>query len=93
MMRGIAKTAMYIIAGIHQYPLAAKQLEIIPVINTKNPTIEVIQAMNLLFPSSNHRKLSKIKISEKHAICSPGVCLISEFVAKNIKATAIISVP
>jgi hypothetical protein len=73
--------------------LAAKQLKIIPVINTKNPTIEVIQAMNLLFPSSNHRKLSKMKISEKLAICSPGVCLISEFVAKNIKATTIIRVP
>jgi hypothetical protein len=93
MMRGLTKKAMYIIAAIHQYSLAAKQLKIIPVINIKNPTIKVIQAINLLFPSSNHRKLSKTKISEKLAICSPGVCLISEFNTKNIKAITIIRVP
>lgn len=93
MMRGLTKKAMYIIAGIHQYSLAAKQLMTIPVINSKNPTVKVIKAMNLLFPSSNHRKLSKIKISEKLAICSPGVSLISEFMAKNTKAITIIKVP
>jgi hypothetical protein len=93
MMRGLKKKAMYIIAGIHQYSLAAKQLMTIPVISNKNPTVKVIKAMNLLFPSSNHRKLSKIKISEKLAICSPGVSLISEFRAKNTKAITIIKVP
>ncbi|MGD0355422.1 MAG: hypothetical protein ABSB31_08280 [Dehalococcoidia bacterium] len=93
MMRGLTKKAMYITAGIHQYSLAAKQLKNIPAINSKNPTVKVIKAMNLLFPSSNHRKLSKIKISEKLAICSPGVSLISEFMAKNTKAITIIKVP
>ncbi|MHB8085403.1 MAG: hypothetical protein ACYDHZ_06235 [Dehalococcoidia bacterium] len=93
MMRGLTKKAMYIIAGIHQYSLAAKQLKTIPAINSKNPTAKVIKAMNLLFPSSNHRKLSKIKIREKLAICSPGVSLISEFRAKNTRAITIIKAP
>lgn len=92
MMKGLAKTIVYIIAGIHQYPLAAKQLKITPVINSKSPTIKIIQAM-ILLPSSNHKKLSNIKISEKLDICNAGVCLISDFVANSIKATAIIMVP
>ena len=87
------KKATYIIAGTHQYPLAAKQLKTIPAINIKNPIIKVIQAMNLLFPSSNHRKLSNIKISEKLAISNPGVSSISECRIKNIKAITIIQVP
>jgi hypothetical protein len=92
MIKGLTKTTVYIITGIHQCSLAAKQLKIIPVINSKSPTVKIIQAMNF-FPSSNHRKLSNIKISEKLDICNAGVCLISEFRKKNIKATAIIIVP
>ena len=91
-MKGLTKTTVYIITGIHQYSFAAKQLKIIPVINSKSPTIKIILAMNF-FPSSNHRKLSNIKISEKLDICNAGVCLISDFRAKNIKATAIIMIP
>ena len=64
----------------------------IPIINSKSPTIKIMQAMNF-FPSSNHKKLSNIKISEKLDICNAGVCLISDFKAKNIKETAIIMVP
>jgi hypothetical protein len=92
MMKGLAKTTVYIVAGIHQYPFAAKQLKTIPVINSKSPATKIIKAM-IIFPSSNHKKLSNIKISEKLDICNAGVCSISKFVAKIIKATTIIMIP